>query len=219
MPPHIGKSKANLLMQNARQLLRIVTASFGKELFQPGAEFACAGSSSDVEDLACEWQKVQSGLASASSAHSADAQWIQATSKVKSCSVVIPYPQTANHGLLTRIIQWLKHAQELMSSMASNYNMPRLIIGQVIAVVSLVLAALAAKQLLRARRSSVVAFAGIVVAYGVMMFASSYVEEEHHFWYWTTTAWLVWLGLAGQRCVCVGQYFQHPIPPRPSRLN
>ncbi|KAK2074358.1 hypothetical protein P8C59_008572 [Phyllachora maydis] len=52
---------------------------------------------------------------------------------------------------VARMIKWLRKAQQVMSSMASNYDMRRLAIGQV---------------------SSFVPFAMITLAYGIMMFAS-----------------------------------------------
>jgi ethanolaminephosphotransferase len=91
--------------------------------------------------------------------------------------------------------QWLRKAQDLMSGMASNYNMPRLILGQGLAAASVIAAVLSASLIVRGSRSTVIYFAFVTIAYGIMMFASSYVEEEQHFWYWTATAWLALLGL------------------------
>lgn len=75
-----------------------------------------------------------------------------------------------------------------MSSMASNYDMGRLHIGE--AVVGLV-----AGSLIFGARLSLIPLLAISVTYGIMMFASSYVEEEHHFWYWATSAWLGSMGI------------------------
>lgn len=82
-----------------------------------------------------------------------------------------------------------------MSSMASNYDMSRLIAGQGLAIVATICAILAARQINTGSISTYGPFCFISIAYGVMMFASSYVEEEQHFWYWTATAWLTLLGL------------------------
>jgi ethanolaminephosphotransferase len=82
-----------------------------------------------------------------------------------------------------------------MSSMASNYNMPRLILGQGLAVTSFLTAVTAASLTLRGSPSTILFIAFMTVTYGIMMFASSYVEEEQHFWYWTSTAWLALIGL------------------------
>jgi len=86
-----------------------------------------------------------------------------------------------------------------MSGMASNYDVSRLIIGQGIAAVAVVLAIAAAITSISEPAASFLPFAGIVLAYGIMMFASSYVEEEQHFWYWATTAWFGILGMKGFR--------------------
>jgi ethanolaminephosphotransferase len=82
-----------------------------------------------------------------------------------------------------------------MSGMASNYNMSRLVAGQVLAIVAGVCAVLGAQRVSTGSISTYTPFVIVTAAYGVMMFASSYVEEEQHFWYWTTTAWLALLGL------------------------
>ena len=82
-----------------------------------------------------------------------------------------------------------------MSSMASNYDMSRLVTGQALAVVAVLCAASGAHNVSGQTMRTFLPFAFVTVAYGVMMFASSYVEEEQHFWYWTTTAWLALLGL------------------------
>lgn len=95
--------------------------------------------------------------------------------------------------------QWLRKAQGLMSGMASNYDVPRLILGQAISAVAVVLAIAAAVASIAEPAASFIPFAGIVLAYGIMMFASSYVEEEQHFWYWATTAWFGILGIKGFR--------------------
>jgi ethanolamine phosphate transferase 2 subunit G len=70
--------------------------------------------------------------------------------------------------------------------MASNYNMPRLLTGQAIALAAFI-AALMVQPSMKAFKPLL----PIMSAYSAMMFASSYVEEEQHFWYWVTSAWLV----------------------------
>ncbi len=78
-----------------------------------------------------------------------------------------------------------------MSGMASNYDMPMIFLGQAAAILSLVLAGVAAYLLVDDGLRSWMPMLLITAGYGAMMFASSYVEEEQHFWYWATTAWLV----------------------------
>ncbi len=82
-----------------------------------------------------------------------------------------------------------------MSSMASNYDMSRLITGQALAVLAVLCAVFGTHLISGGNMRTFLPFALVTVAYGIMMFASSYVEEEQHFWYWVTTAWLVLLGL------------------------
>lgn len=79
-----------------------------------------------------------------------------------------------------------------MSSMASNYDMSRLFLGQSIAGAACV-AAVSVAAAASGQPSLLSPPMALTLAYGIMMFASSYVEEEHHFWYWTTSAWLAFL--------------------------
>jgi ethanolaminephosphotransferase len=87
-----------------------------------------------------------------------------------------------------------------MSSTASNYDIPKLIIGLSITLLATLLAFITSFPSLAGSLKTSLPLIGIILLYGVMMFASSYVEEEHHFWYWAATAWLVLLSIKG--CVC-----------------
>lgn len=84
-----------------------------------------------------------------------------------------------------------------MSSMASNYDMPRLFLGQGTAAIAVISSLAAASLSLSESIYSTLPFIALTVAYSVMMFASSYVEEEQHFWYWAVSAWLALLGFKG----------------------
>ncbi|GKT73265.1 GPI ethanolamine phosphate transferase [Colletotrichum tofieldiae] len=177
--------QVQLLVRNARQILNIVTATFGPEMFDPAtasAQKACSNPQDDAQELACEWHRVNDALKEMDDQEELDPVWLEAMSKV-----CIPL-YSDQSVLLTNIPQWLSKAQDLMSSMASNYDMGRLHIGEAVAV-------LGTGSLVVGARSSLIPLLAITVTYGVMMFASSYVEEEQHFWYWTTSAWLVYLAI------------------------
>jgi ethanolaminephosphotransferase len=113
-----------------------------------------------------------------------DESWLQAVSNVSPIALL---------RFIANILQWLKHAQELMSSTASNYDMTKLIAGQALAALTLFFSVAAAGPIIKTSFRTITPFMLIALAYGIMMFASSYVEEEQHFWYWATTAWLVLL--------------------------
>lgn len=84
--------------------------------------------------------------------------------------------------------------------MASNYNIHRLILGQLLSATATLMVTFAVYQNAGELSTSALPLTLITTAYGVMMFASSYVEEEQHFWYYTTTAWLAyvsWRGFSG----------------------
>ncbi|KPM37598.1 GPI ethanolamine phosphate transferase 2 [Neonectria ditissima] len=161
-----------ILIRNARQILNIVTAAFGGGLFDTeSATDPCALESSEINDLACQWQKIDKQARFSANAKELDQEW------------------------LIDMSEWLRRAQDLMSSMASNYDMPRLFLGQGVALASAVTSGIAVLQLGSHRGGLLAPLVLITVTYGIMMFASSYVEEEQHFWYWSSTIWIAYLGV------------------------
>ncbi|KAK3944311.1 GPI ethanolamine phosphate transferase 2 [Diplogelasinospora grovesii] len=164
------KDRIQLLMRNARQILNIVTAAFAAEM--PDTPDACMNTDTDIQDLACRWYRIQR-LATSSLSDEEEARWTMRTT------------------------MFLRQAQSVMSSMASNYDVDWLVMGQATAVVAVVCAVAAMRECVSDEAISIIPFAEITILYGVMMFGSSYVEEEQHFWYWATTAWLGLFGLRG----------------------
>ncbi|KAH6694733.1 hypothetical protein VD0004_g4963 [Verticillium dahliae] len=160
-----------LLVRNARQILTIFEATFGADLLEQSQdESACRDPEDEPLGLACEWQRIDTQRQSFKDDSPIDSQWVSAISK------------------------WLGRAQGLMSNMASNYDMPRLVGGQAFIFVALVSNALLLKVCW-----SHIPFVIMTISYGIMMFASSFVEEEHHFWYWATSAWFGGLGIVQLR--------------------
>ncbi|TEA19338.1 GPI ethanolamine phosphate transferase 2 [Colletotrichum sidae] len=157
-----------LLIRNARQILNIVTATFGPDMFDltssAAARSFCADPRDDAQKLACHWRRINDGLKAMDGDTELNIAWLEDMS------------------------EWLRKAQDLMSTMASNYDMGRLHLGE--AVMGLV-----AGSLLMRAPQSLLPLVGICFTYGIMMFASSYVEEEQHFWYWSTSAWFGWLAV------------------------
>lgn len=167
-----SKDKVQILIRNARQVLDIVTAAFGAELFDPkGSIDPCSLEDSNIHQLACDWRRISADATAASIQEPTDEQWLWDMSK------------------------WLHQAQDLMSSMASNYDMPRLSLGQGLAIAAVVEGLIAVAWQPRLSVASLVPTLIIGFSYGVMMFASSYVEEEQHYWYWASTLWLAYLGI------------------------
>lgn len=167
-----SKDKIQVLVRNARQLLQIIVATFGNDLFDDRTDVdPCATKATEVEELACDWRRINARASQLAAEGEFDQDW------------------------LSDITIWLRKAQDLMSSMASNYDMSRLVFGQGLAIAGLA-AGITASTLQGAQKGWALVPTGLVaISYGIMMFASSYVEEEQHFWYWASTLWLAYLGL------------------------
>ncbi|KAM4062216.1 type I phosphodiesterase / nucleotide pyrophosphatase [Hirsutella rhossiliensis] len=166
-----SNDKVQILVRNAQQILDIVTATFGKELFDIHNTInPCALEATSVHELACEWRKIGKQAASLSPAAEVDHVWLTETSA------------------------WLRKAQDLMSSMASNYDMSRIFIGQGLAIAAAIGSGAVAMLQGACKAAHFAPLLLITMSYGIMMFASSYVEEEQHFWYWSSTLWIAWLG-------------------------
>lgn len=130
--------------------------------------------SSDIEKLAISWINIQRELDSA---------------KINGKAVGV---QT-----LEKMKKWLQKTQSMMSSQASNYDLNKLVGGQILSAIATIFALIAAAPILLSSLPYAATFLSITLAYGIMMFASSYVEEEQHFWYWTSTGWLALLAVRG----------------------
>ncbi|KAI0023171.1 GPI ethanolamine phosphate transferase [Xylariomycetidae sp. FL0641] len=169
--PH-STDKLQILKRNARQILDIVTATLGSSAVDTKlTERDCLHLGSSAEKLVCEWYKLDESVKEVGTAVHAD-------------------DQSASH-----ISKWLSEAQTLMSGMASNYNVNRLVAGGAVAAVASLAATIAIASNSNVTFPSLAPFTLMTLLYGIMMFASSYVEEEQHFWYWATSAWFLYLTL------------------------
>jgi ethanolaminephosphotransferase len=83
-------------------------------------------------------------------------------------------------------------AQNIMSSAASNYDVPRLFLGTALASIVCILSFFTLPSMRPISLDGLYYFLTLAL-YAVLMFASSYVEEEHNFWYWVTSGWFFYL--------------------------
>lgn len=81
-----GNDQIQLLVRNARQILNIVTATFGTEMFDLGSTFdqkVCSNPQDDAQELACEWHRVNDALKTMNGEAELDPTWREAMSKVR----------------------------------------------------------------------------------------------------------------------------------------
>ncbi len=71
-------------MRNANQILGIITAAFGPEMFDRGGSTAvCSGPQTDVEELACEWRSLAGSAEARGDGADVDGEWISTASQVR----------------------------------------------------------------------------------------------------------------------------------------
>ncbi|KAF2731244.1 GPI ethanolamine phosphate transferas-like protein 2 [Polyplosphaeria fusca] len=166
-----GTDRARLLLHNAQQMKKIIEANFPAYSFADEVqEMDCEGSLSSGKELACKWQKAVQVMSTMATIH----------------------PQLR----VQYLYDFCRTAQEIMSSTASNYDVPRLVFGTALAFLSVVLSVLAIRPDIRNPSFSGLFYTLTLILYTVLMFASSYVEEEHQFWYWLTSAYFFALFLS-----------------------
>ncbi|RMY82112.1 hypothetical protein D0862_12122 [Hortaea werneckii] len=169
-----AKKGAQLAHQNAKQIKHIVEAAYGPASFHRQVEKweacyaatgpGCEATSSEEEELAAMWAQANMALQASLKAQNPD--W---------------------HALGGLFTGFTLAAQKSLSSVASSYDMSKMICGILALAASLGLAIVSFRHVWPPSAAGVF-LALTSLLYGVMMFASSYVEEEQHFWYWLTPA-------------------------------
>lgn len=183
--------KLRIIRENARQIVEVVQTTFPEfsSVTASGLEACRRGSKSDIAELACQW--------------------------LESLSLVGQYEKTKTKSdfepVKTSLLSFAERAQEIMSGTASNYNLDRLYLGAGLAALAVILACVSSFSPLCKSGISGLYLGGVIVSYGIMMFASSYVEEEQQFWYWALSGWAFWLH--------VKEYVLEPMVPPSSETN
>ncbi|KAK2861104.1 hypothetical protein FQN49_004539 [Arthroderma sp. PD_2] len=163
--------RLQLLQENAKQMINIVKQTYPSHKFDSSTESSgCDGNpGTDVAKLECNWHKAQ-----------------QLISQSAGDTRLSPAIESS-------LIEFLRTAQVIMSSTASNYNLTRLYQGIAFSALAFLLSLYAYVRKGR-NRSAAVGYALLILSgYGALMFASSYVEEEQHFWYWMSSGWIFYL--------------------------
>ncbi|EFR03310.1 GPI ethanolamine phosphate transferase 2 [Nannizzia gypsea CBS 118893] len=165
------RERLQLLQENAKQMINIVKQTYPSYKFDSTTQLSSCdgGSNSEIADLECKWHKAQ--------------QMISQTTDDTNVSPAIE----------SSLIAFLRTAQTIMSSTASNYNLARLYQGIAFSGISFLLSLYACVQKGRNGTAAVGYIFLVLSGYGALMFASSYVEEEQHFWYWMTSGWIFYL--------------------------
>ncbi|KAK5129523.1 hypothetical protein LTR08_003182 [Meristemomyces frigidus] len=179
---HDIKDAVQLAHQNGKQIKRIVEAAYSpgsfdkrvdrwKTCYAMPEDGDCLPASDDIEDkLAARWAMAE--------------HWLQRYTDDRNDSRL-----SAAHG---QFMHFLLETQKTLSTVASSYDIPRMVTGMAISGVALALALYSLPSFWPPNTAGAY-FSLTSVLYGAMMFASSYVEEEQHFWYWLTPAWIVLL--------------------------
>ncbi|PYH98924.1 sulfatase [Aspergillus ellipticus CBS 707.79] len=165
--------KVHILLENSKQLLRAMREAFPSHNFEPDLNSSHCEIEPllDIEVARCSWFQVLRLLPDSSGIGKEEL-----------------YPE-----LESALLRFLKVAQRVMSSAASNYNLRNLLLGLGLNAFVAALSLPAAYKLLSTSGYAGAFFALSIISYGGMMFASSYVEEEQQFWNWTFTAWVFYL--------------------------
>ncbi|PLB49539.1 alkaline phosphatase-like protein [Aspergillus steynii IBT 23096] len=162
---HGRSQRIHMLMENSKQMLQVVKAAFPGHTFKPESmpPLCSLEPSKGIEEVQCAWSRVLAP----DGAFGDDAE--------------------------TSLLSFLRGAQTLMSSAASDYDIKSLHIGMCVTGVAVWLSFAPLQGLLckYKRPGTFLLFA--ISSYGGMMFASSYVEEEQQFWYWLCVGWIFFL--------------------------
>ncbi|KAK3676323.1 major facilitator super transporter protein [Recurvomyces mirabilis] len=170
--------KAQIMYQNARQISKIVEAAYGADAYSTAVE---------------KWSTCLRKDPSAGDCGIPDDQLSALAKRWSSTTLTMSGGSEARHGDMSQeAAAFLTVAQDILSSAASSYDVPRMVLGMLICGIALVMTLVSLPAVWPPSTAGSF-FAITCFLYGIMMFASSYVEEEQHFWYWLTPAWVALL--------------------------
>ncbi|KAL4998988.1 alkaline-phosphatase-like protein [Aspergillus recurvatus] len=172
---HLGSQRIQLLVGNAKQLLKTLKETYPTHSFEDGTlPASCYGDS----------------LRGLDGAHCA---WVQAQELLRQHDAAASNGIDVQAEIESTLLHFLRSSQEIMSGAASNYDLRYLSLGICITGLAVLFSIPATYKALSNRRHPGLFLITGVLLYGAMMFASSYVEEEQQFWYWLFTGWTFYL--------------------------
>ncbi|KAL4976195.1 alkaline-phosphatase-like protein [Aspergillus desertorum] len=172
---HLGSQRIQMLVQNAKQLLKTLKETYPTHSFEHGAlPASCHGDS----------------LRGLYGAHCA---WVQAQELLRQHGAAALNGIDMQTEIESTLLHFLRSSQEVMSGAASNYDLRYLSLGICIIGLAVLFSIPATFKALSNHRHLGLFLITSVVLYSAMMFASSYVEEEQQFWYWLFTGWTFYL--------------------------
>lgn len=72
----VENDQTQILVRNAEQILAIIAATFGSELFDVASGFdSCLRTDTDIEDLACRWQQLSKSAKGMETNSNVDQEW------------------------------------------------------------------------------------------------------------------------------------------------
>ncbi|KAL6231464.1 hypothetical protein BDW75DRAFT_44334 [Aspergillus navahoensis] len=172
---HLGSQRIQLLVENAKQLLKTLKETYPTHSFEDGTlPASCYGDS----------------LRGLDRAHCA---WVQAQELLRQHDAVASNGIDVQTEIESSLLHFLRSSQEVMSGAASNYDLRYLSLGICITGLAVLFSIPATYKALSIHRNPGLFLIIGILLYGAMMFASSYVEEEQQFWYWLFTGWAFYL--------------------------
>ncbi|TQS38963.1 hypothetical protein Golomagni_00517 [Golovinomyces magnicellulatus] len=160
-----GNDKIQIYLENMEQILHLVRVTYPSFKYD-GLTRSCESLTNIIDKLTCQCALLVQSVPENGNDEKIVQLWLEA------------------------VITLLKRAQNIMSNVASDYDMSLLGFGLAFSLLALALSIAAASDAILKSFKTCAPLLTVMLLHGIMMFGTSYIEEEHQFWYWVTSAWL-----------------------------